>query len=336
MNDRNRNSRGDHDPGAGHGRGGRDRRQDAPAGRGERKEFGTERPAWQQRVARPIDYDKPKSPPIPVEITPEDLELGIRVQLKTLTEENAERVARHLAMVTLLIDQDPELAHKHALAAAERAGRIAIVRETVGVTAYRVGEYALALRELLTYRRISGKNNQLPIMVDCERGLGRPDRALEMGREVDRSKLDAETRVNLAIAMSGARLDRGENEMALAELQIPELNPENVHFYSAPLFAAYAECLSGLGKEADAKRWNDLADRAEKAVRGFNTDEDEVFDVLEEFEIPQLSDRPRNENGDRQPREFNRDRGGNPDEYRRRFAAKARDGFKERGSRNDR
>lgn len=310
------------DAGTGSGRGGRDRRQDAPSGRAERGERGAARPDWQQRVARPIDYEnKPKSPPIPDDITEKDLPLGVRAQLKTLTAENAEKVARHLAMVGLLIDQDPELAHKHALAAAERAGRIAMVRETVGITAYRIGEYALALRELLTYRRISGLNDQVPIMVDCERGLGRPDRALELGREVDRSKLDAETRVNLAIAMSGARLDRNENEMALAELEIAELNPAKVFAYSAPLFYAYAETLSGLGRTQDAKRWFDLAERAEKATSGMNTPEDEVFDVLEEIEIPVLSDKPREPRESREPRDSRgpresrdtRDRGGRYD-----------------------
>ena len=84
-----------------------------------------ERPQWQQRVDRPERADKPKSPLIPHEITPEDLEMGVRVQLKTLTAENAEMVARHLAMVAIVADQDPELAHRHALAAASRAGRIA-------------------------------------------------------------------------------------------------------------------------------------------------------------------------------------------------------------------
>lgn len=284
---------GNRDFGTGSGRGGRDKRQDAPSGRATRSEHGAARPAWQERVARPIDYDKPKSPVIPDEITEKDLPLGIRAQLKTLTAENAEKVARHLVMVGLLLDQDAELAHKHALAAAERAGRIAMVRETVGITAYRTGDYALALRELLTYRRISGANDMVPIMVDCERGLGRPDRALELGREVDRSKLDAETRVNLAIAISGARLDRNENELALAELEIPELNPAKVFAYSPPLFYAYAETLSVLGKDADAKRWHDLAVRAEKAVSGANTPENEVFEVLEEIEIPVLSEQSR-------------------------------------------
>ena len=146
-----------------------------------------ERPAWQQRVAVPKDPERAKSPLIPDEITAEELPLPVRVQLKTLTEENAERVARHLAMVGLLIDQDPELAHKHAMAAVARASRIGMVHEFAGATAYAIGDFALSLRELLTHRRISGSNENIAIIVDCERGLGRPDKALAEGRKVDRS-----------------------------------------------------------------------------------------------------------------------------------------------------
>jgi hypothetical protein len=209
-------------------------------------------------------------------------------------------------MVGLLIDQDPELAHEHALAAASRAARIAFIRETVGITAYTVGDFAVALRELLTFRRISGSNDQLPLMVDCERGLGRPDRALELGRSVDRADLLPGVRVNLAIAMSGARLDRGENDLALAELQIPELNPEKVFPYSVPLFFAYADTLEILGKDAESKRWASLAERADLALSGNPGPEDEVFQVLEEFEIPVRTERkewePRDERGSRDER----------------------------------
>ncbi len=323
---RRSDNNGERSSGTGNGRGGYDKRQDAPSGRAERTNGGAEsRPDWQNRVARPFNPDKPKSPPIPDEITEKDLELGLRVQLKTLTPENAEKVARHLAMVGLLIEQDPDLAHRHALAAAERAGRIAMVREVVGVTAYTVGDYALGLRELLTHRRISGSNDQLPIIVDCERGLGRPERALEVGRSVDRNSLPVSVRVNLAIALSGARLDQNENELALAELQIPELNPAKVFDYSPPLFRAYADTLEVLGRNDEAKRWFDLADRAELALAGNPGPEDEVFQVLEEIEIPVFSerkpgepsndrDRPRNfeprnprRDDERQTRSFSRD-----------------------------
>jgi hypothetical protein len=222
----------------------------------------------------------------------------VRVQLKTLTPENAEMVARHLAMVSLLIDQDPELAHKHALSAARRAGRIAVVRETVGVTAYTVGDYPLALRELLAHRRISGSNDQLPLIVDSERGMNRPDRALKMSREADRKSLSPAVRVNLAIATSGARLDLGENELALSELEIPELNPAKVFDYSPPLFRAYSDTLEILGRSDEAKKWAELAQRAEAALAGKPED---VFEVVEEIEIPKFTERPKFDPADKPP-----------------------------------
>ena len=187
--------------------------KEGPSGRGVRQEG--DRPVWQQRVERTKDLEK--SPLIPSAITPEDLDMGARVQLKTLTAENAEMVARHLAMVSLLIDSDADLAHKHALAASRRAGRLAIVHETLGITAYKSSDFALALRELLTHRRLTGSNDQLPLIVDSERGMGRPERALEAVSGLDRSKLAVGIRINLAIALSGARLDLGTEWETLAD-----------------------------------------------------------------------------------------------------------------------
>lgn len=275
------------------------------------------RPDWQNRVATPRNDDAAKSPMIPEEITDQDLELGIRVQLKTLTAENAEMTARHLAMVSLLHDQDPELAHLHALAAARRAGRIAIVRETVGVTAYQVGDYGLALRELTTYRRLSGSNVQLPIMVDCERGLGRPEKALDLGRSVDRKSLPASVRVNLAIVMSGARLDLGQNDLALAELEIPELDPTKVFEFSTNLFHAYADTLIIGNRESEAKKWSDLADRAELHFLGSKNPENEVFSVIEEIQIPEVpklerSSKSQHESASRAPRDSSNKFGDRP------------------------
>ncbi|WP_406245733.1 hypothetical protein ACI7YT_11855 [Microbacterium sp. M] len=174
-------------------------------------------------------------------------------------------------MVVQLIDEDPALAHEHALAASRRAGRIAIVRETLGITAYATGDFALALRELRTYRRISGKEDQIALMVDSERGVGRPDRALETGRSVDRSALPIDVRVALAIAMSGARLDLGETELALGELEIPELDPDRAFSWSPALFAARAAVLEDLGRNEESEFW---AQRAEVALEALGLDEE--------------------------------------------------------------
>ncbi|NYG19602.1 hypothetical protein BJY17_000349 [Agromyces hippuratus] len=225
-------------------------------------------------------------PFIPESIEARDLDKGARAELKTLSKENADWVARHLVAASELLEDDPELAHQHALSAGRRAGRIAVVRETLAITAYATGDFALALRELRTYRRISGSNDQLPLMVDSERGVGRPDRALEVGRAVDRSTLPAAVQVGLAIAMSGARLDLGEPEIALAELEIPQLDPDRAFSYSPALFSAYAEVLEELGRADEAAKWRARADRAEAALGGpAEAESIEIFEVeLEEVD----------------------------------------------------
>ena len=124
-------------------------------------------------------------------------------------------------MAGRLLEDDPETAYAHAAEAARRAGRVDVVREAAGITAYRTGRYAEALRELRTARRLSGGDEHVPLMADCERGLGRPERALELAAE--HSTLPPEVAVELAIVVSGARLDLDQPEAALAALATPQV-----------------------------------------------------------------------------------------------------------------
>ena len=221
---------------------------------------------------------------IPDHIQAKDLHPGARNELKTLQAETAELVARHLAMVADLIEEEPELAHQHAISASRRAGRIPVVRETLAATAYRIGDYALTLRELRTHRRLSGDQGNIALMVEAERALGRPQKGIETGLEADTSKLNTAQRVQLAIAMSGARLDLGQTQQALLELEIPELDPERAFSYSPELFAAYAAVLEDLGRKDEAKRWQDRAFRAEEALDAelIAGDKLEVIEVIEQ------------------------------------------------------
>ncbi len=219
---------------------------------------------------------------IPEGITGKELDRVARNELKTLAKENADRVAQHLVMAGMLIDEDPALAHRHAQAAARRAGRIALTRETLAITAYAIGDFALALRELRTHRRISGSNEQLPLMVDCERGLGRPEKALELARSVDRRTLSVGTRVELAIAMSGARLDLGQLAEALVELEIPQLDASTAYSWSPALFDAYAVVLAELGRDEEAAEWGRRADIAAEALaEALATEGDETIEIVE-------------------------------------------------------
>ncbi|MBD5787721.1 hypothetical protein IF650_16275 [Cellulosimicrobium terreum] len=127
-------------------------------------------------------------------------------------------MGKHLIMAGRLIDSDPELAYEHAQAAVRRAGRVDVVREAAGLTAYRTGRYADALRELRTVRRLNGSSEHLAVMADCERGLGRPERALALAASEEAATLDDVARTELAIVVSGARVDLGELDAALAVL----------------------------------------------------------------------------------------------------------------------
>ncbi len=280
--------------GAGGSRGAREapkhewkRRDGAPARSGSgRPPAGSDR-----RSPRPADGDSRPlhdDPPIPEEVEANQLDKVARAELRTLSKDNADWVARHLVMAGRLIEDDPELAHQHALAAARRAGRVGVVRETVAITAYETGDFALALRELRTYRRLTGRNDQLPLMVDSERGVGRPDRALELARSVPRGELDVPVQVELAIAMSGARLDLGQPEAALTELQIPQLDPERAFAWSPALFDAYATVLEELGHEEEAEQWWQRSDRATIALEqaAIPEGEDTVEIIEEQLDAP--------------------------------------------------
>lgn len=252
----------------------------------DRKPFDRAAAGADRRPPRPRDDDdKPRhdDPEIPETVTANLLDKVARGELRTLSKDNADWVARHLVMAGRLIDEDPALAHKHAQAAGRRAGRIAVVRESVGITAYALGEFELALRELRTYRRISGRDDQLPLMVDSERGIGRPEKALELGRSVQRATLDVPVQVALAIAMSGARLDLGQPEAALTELQIPQLDPERAYVWSPALFDAYATVLEDLGRDEEAEQWWQRSDRATIALeRAAIPEGEDTVEIIDE------------------------------------------------------
>ncbi|CAM3184332.1 hypothetical protein PSET11_03094 [Arthrobacter ulcerisalmonis] len=212
-------------------------------------------------------------------MTGKELDRPTQHQIKTLEPKSAEWVARHLVMAGRLIDDEPELSFQHALAASRRGGRLAVVREAVGLTAYAAGHYGEALREFRTYRRISGSNVHLPVMADCERGLGRPDRALDVVRSEEAKDLDAPGKVELAIVAAGARTDLGQLDAAVAELEITQLDLHRAFSYSPRLFRAYANALEAVGRTDDASTWSKQAVVAENALGQGVDEEPDIIDL---------------------------------------------------------
>ena len=198
---------------------------------------------------------KEQEPDLPQGLEITDLDPSVLQDLKVLSKDNAERVAKHRLMATDLLSDDPKLALQHARAAKNRAGRVGVVRETNGVVAYHAGEWKEALSELRAARRISGGPGLLAVMADAERGLGRPEKALELGRSPEARELDEAGQIELAIVLAGARHDLGQHESAVAQLQ--RLNPslDSQGLEQARLSYAYADALLATGEKAEAKRW---------------------------------------------------------------------------------
>jgi hypothetical protein len=215
-----------------------------------------------------------------------------RAQVRNLEERSAAWVAKHLVMAGRLIEEDPELAFQHALAASRRGGRLAAVREAVGLTAYAAGHYGEALREFRTFRRISGSNVHLPVMADCERGLGRPDRALDLARTEEAASLDVAGTVELAMVVSGARADLGQLDAAVAALEIPQLDLHRAFSYSPRLFRAYADALDAAGRSGESGKWRRQADVADRALGIVDDTEPGIIDLGDDDE-PDSSSVPR-------------------------------------------
>ena len=249
---------------------------------------GREPDAIDHRLTRKPEADREVAPEIDEDVSFSDLDRAVRARLRTLSKDNADGVGQHLVMVGRLLDSNPELAYQHAQAAVRRAGRVDVVREAAGLAAYRTKRFAEALRELRTVRRLNGSSEHLAIMADCERGLGRPERALALAASEEASGLGTDAAIELAIVVSGARLDLHEPEAAHAALAEAALARIGVvtGIVAVRVALARAVALEALGRPEDAAAAVAGFSAAELAEAGGDSTEDDdevvVFDLDDE------------------------------------------------------
>lgn len=236
---------------------------------GDRRQGGERRAGGRAPTTR---TERPRDPEIDEGVTGRELDPAVRDELRTLPGQIAGAVSRHLVMAARVLDDDPDLAYEHTLAARRRAARVGVVREAVGVAAYTSGRYAEGLSELRAARRITGSAEFLPMMADCERGLGRPRRALDLATDPAVTRLDTAGRVEMLIVAAGARRDLGQLDAAVVSLQVPELRSRGRGGWVVRLRYAYADALLAAGRQDDARLW---------FVRAAEADVDEETDAAE-------------------------------------------------------
>jgi tetratricopeptide (TPR) repeat protein len=246
---------------------------------------GSQRPGSQQRGESSHRGSAAPRLDIPESITADQLDPEARAELRTLPGDLADAVARRLVAASQA--EDPQQAYEYAQAARQLATRVGIVRETCGIAAYQAGEWADALAELRTARRLTGRAGYLPLMADCERALGRPDRALAIIKDPAAGDVDRATQIELRIVESGVRRDQGRPDAAVVALQLPELTDGRLRPWSAGLFYAYADALLDAGRDGEAREW---FGRAAAADTDQETDAIERLEELDPVTIEDLAD----------------------------------------------
>lgn len=230
------------------------------------------------RSAQPAGTEQGSSgPAIPRDIEAKQLNPEVRRELTTLDKATADFVARHLVAAGTLLDEDPEAALEHARAARARSSRLAAVREAVGIAAYHCGDWNQALAELRAARRMGSKSPLLALIADCERGIGRPERAIELARSPEAEQLTGDDADELRIVVAGARSDLGQVEQALAILSSPPLDRTRTGQTAARLFYVYAETLLALERRDEALQW--FINAAAADLEGATDAEDRITEL---------------------------------------------------------
>lgn len=166
---------------------------------------------------------------------------------------------------------DPEAALRYARATSRTAGRLSVVREAIGICAYHAGDYALARTELNAAMRMSDRFDLLPLIADCERGLGKPDQAVTTARSTNAQTLKGDAAVEMALVEAGARQDLGQQDIAIGLLQ-RALNTHKHADAVMRLSYALAEAQLSAGDKAAAR---------ESFMTAAGRDPDGVSDALD-------------------------------------------------------
>lgn len=103
--------------------------------------------------------------------------------------------------------------------AKELSPRAATVRELLGLAAYRSGQWEEALRELRTFRRITGDLTHTPVELDCLRALGRQDGVATTWKMIQDADLRPETQHEARVVYASHLLDEGRPRDAWAVIR---------------------------------------------------------------------------------------------------------------------
>jgi len=166
-----------------------------------------------------------------------------------------------------------------AIKLADQAKHIALrsptIRELLGLAYYHSGRYKEAASELTAFRRLSGTTEQNPVIADCYRALGKPEKAIEICDQIEFKKVDPAVVFEGEIVAAGALDDMGRLEESIARLERLNLRPPVAEEHHLRAWYALANLLEKHGRFSQAREWfegvaagdPELTDAAERLKR---------------------------------------------------------------------
>jgi len=191
----------------------------------------------------------------------------------------ADRIAPALealgAASEALADANYQQAVKHGQRAKSLAPNDPTTRETIGLAAYRLGDWNLALNELRAYRRIAGETTHLPVEMDALRAMGR-DSAVENAWKELQKRGGHGLVMNEGIVVYGSYLlDKGRAREAWSIVN-PGRTVENPNEAHLRLYFVAARTAAALGDRDTAKQLADTIVLADPSFPGWEQLESEI------------------------------------------------------------
>jgi tetratricopeptide (TPR) repeat protein len=151
-----------------------------------------------------------------------------------------------------LAEGDAGRAERSAMKLKALAPRSAAAREVLGLALYHQERFREALRELLAYRRMSGRRDQNHVIADCHRALGAPEKAVAEAREGLASPVDDDVRAECAIVAGAALAELGRFEESLSVLRSVPTRPDVARPHDLRLWYVIADVLERAGRRDEA------------------------------------------------------------------------------------
>ena len=174
-----------------------------------------------------------------------------------------------------LADGKYHTAVKHGQRAKALSPNDATIRETIGLAAYRLGDWTTALTELRAYRRIAGETTHLPIEMDVLRAQGRPNDVRKAWEELQRRGGHGLVMNEGAIVYASFLLDEGDVEAAWKVIDPGRVAAAPNEGHLRRYYVA-ARVQAALGNADRAKQYSDAILMNDPSFPGWETLESEI------------------------------------------------------------